>query len=274
MEQLIDNKTKAILINNPSNPCGSCFDHDHLREIANLARKYQLPIIADEIYGHCVFKGSFIPMHTVSEDVPIISVGGLAKEFIVPGWRVGWIILHDQGTGRLAEYKTGLKRLTQLILGANSLVQCCLPQLLTPQPNSPEEQSLQAFSTQYMNILRTNAEICMEEAKKIPELTVIEPQGAMYLMIGIDFTLLHGFKDDTDFSRRLLEEENLFVLPGQCFQMPNFIRLVICPPKEIILEAFQRLQIFCEKYRKPQMLSDEINQQHLLPESENKINNP
>ena len=77
MDSIIDEKTKAIVINNPSNPCGSNFSADHLRGIAAVARKHGLPIIADEIYGRCVFNGVFTPMFSCSGDVPVISVGGM-----------------------------------------------------------------------------------------------------------------------------------------------------------------------------------------------------
>ena len=68
--------------------------------------------------------------------------------------------------------------------------------------------------------------------------------------IKVNIDNLDGFVDDTDFSRRLLEEENLFCLPGQCFNMKNFVRLVICPPEETIREAFERFALFCGRHRK------------------------
>jgi tyrosine aminotransferase len=76
MDKAVDARTKAIVINNPSNPCGSNFTAEHLLQIASIARKHNLPIIADEIYGKCVFNGSFYPMHLYSEDVPVISLSG------------------------------------------------------------------------------------------------------------------------------------------------------------------------------------------------------
>jgi tyrosine aminotransferase len=87
MESLIDSKTRAIIITNPSNPCGSNFSPSHLNDIVLVARKYNLPIIADEIYGGCVFgdKAYFTPISCVSNDVLILSLGGIAKEFVVPG---------------------------------------------------------------------------------------------------------------------------------------------------------------------------------------------
>ena len=122
MESLIDGKTKAILLCNPSNPCGSNYSADHLRAVADVARRHRLPVIADEIYGRCVFNGVFTPLHTVSGDVPVLSVGGIAKEFVVPGWRLGWLVFHDHSTEkRFTELRVGIKSLTQLILGNSSI---------------------------------------------------------------------------------------------------------------------------------------------------------
>lgn len=192
MDALVDEHTKAIVINNPSNPCGSNFTAEHLRGIAAVARKHNLPIIADEIYGKCVFDGHFYPMHHYSDDVPVISLSGLAKEFIVPGWRVGWLIIHDKGTGRMKEVKKGLKSLTQIILGANSLIQAALPRLLTPAPGSQDEADLRAFSDRYLSILRTNASLCVDATRDCAELTVITPRGAMYTMVRVEIDQLEG----------------------------------------------------------------------------------
>lgn len=248
MDALVDEHTKAIVINNPSNPCGSNFSAEHLLGIAAIARKHQLPIIADEIYGKCVFNGHFHAMHLFAGDVPVISLSGLAKEFIVPGWRVGWLIVHDNGSGRTGELKVGLKNLTQIILGATTLIQAAIPRLLCP--TGKDEADLKAFSTRYMDILRTNAALCVDETKDCQELTVIQPSGAMYTMVRIEIDHLEGIIDDADFARKLLAEENLFLLPGQCFTMPNYVRLVICPPAEVLKEALDRMKAFCSKHRK------------------------
>ncbi len=94
----MNDRTKAILINNPSNPCGSSYSQAHITDIVNFARyeppllllvsadsciklnhydrKHKLPIIADEIYGGCVFNGSFTPISAVAVDVPVLTIGG------------------------------------------------------------------------------------------------------------------------------------------------------------------------------------------------------
>jgi tyrosine aminotransferase len=81
MEALIDENTRAILINNPSNPCGSNFSKEHLTEIVAVAEKYNLPIIADEIYSGLVFDGEFNPIQTVRKNVPLLTVGGASSRF-------------------------------------------------------------------------------------------------------------------------------------------------------------------------------------------------
>ena len=87
----------AILINNPSNPCGSVFDEKHLKDILAIAEKYCLPIIADEIYEHFVFEGSskkYVPMAKLSSNVPVLSCGGLTKRWLVPGTGTYQVHLH------------------------------------------------------------------------------------------------------------------------------------------------------------------------------------
>ena len=95
MEQLIDKDTVAIVVANPSNPCGSVYSKQHLLDILALAEKHFLPIIADEIYNNLVFKGQHsYQIASLSKNVPILSCGGIGKKYLVPGWRVGWILIH------------------------------------------------------------------------------------------------------------------------------------------------------------------------------------
>ena len=97
LESQIDSKTACILINNPSNPCGSNYSKDHLMKFLEIAQKHNLPVIADEIYAEMVFSGQkFIPLASLTTEVPILSCSGLAKRFLVPGWRIGWICIFDQ----------------------------------------------------------------------------------------------------------------------------------------------------------------------------------
>lgn len=240
VERLIDDKTRAILINNPSNPCGSVYSRDHLEEIVAIAEKYCIPIIADEIYGNMVFKGKkFVPLHEVSKNVPILTVGGLAKQFVVPGWRVGWIILHDrQDIFKQANIGNALFRLTTLIVGANSLIQSIIPEILDNTPLN--------FFSSLNHTLEENALYCYDRLSKVKGLEPIKPDGAMYIMVKI--TTNNTISDDLSFTKLLLKDQSVFVLPGQCFGATNFIRIVFCPPINVLEEAFDRIEDFCNKY--------------------------
>jgi len=248
MESLIDEHTKAILINNPSNPCGSVFSKDHLQEMVALAEKHKLPIVADEIYGEMVFKGAtFHPLSSISTTVPVVSVGGLAKQFVVPGWRVGWIVIHDP-LKVLDQVRAGMMSLSNLIIGANAIVQAAIPDVLCPEPGSNEEAALKKFERYYVGTLEEHASLTCRMLAQVPGLNVVVPQGAMYVMIQFDPKVLHDIKDDMHFTELLLAEEAVFVLPGKCFGVKNCFRVVFSAPKEKLEEAYGRIAQFCVRH--------------------------
>jgi len=250
MEAAIDSKTRAILINNPSNPCGSNYSKEHLQQIVDVAKRHNLLIVADEIYGALVFDGDFTPIQSVRGDVPVLSVGGIAKEFVVPGWRVGWVVIHDH-TNQLNEIRVGLRNLSTTTLGANTLIQGALPKVLTPSAGSEDSLALSTFHTFYLNLLRENSLLCENVLADCPQVQMIRPKGAMYAMMQVNFDKLDGtMLDDTTFSQVLLREENLIVLPGQCFCMPNYVRLVVCCPSDVLTVALNRIKAFCVRHAK------------------------
>jgi tyrosine aminotransferase len=242
LESLIDENTSAMVVNNPSNPCGSVYTEEHLRAILAIAERHRIPVIADEIYGNMVFSGSeFFPMATLTDTVPIIAAGGIAKEFLVPGWRVGWLLIHDK-KGAFAEVKPGLMRLSQLILGATAIVQSALPAILAPEAGSADAAALEAFHAETTATLEKHARFTVEAMTGVPGLKVVEPQGAMYVMIGIDPAAFKDIADDMEFTQKLLTEESVFMLPGKAFMMPMFARIVfsVSPTDALCCLEFRR----------------------------------
>lgn len=136
MESVIDNKTKAILINSPGNPCGNVFSREHLLEIIAVAERHNLPIISDEIYEFFAFPGvEYHSLSSLSNNVPVLTCSGLSKRFMTPGIRLGWILISDRGN-RLTDVRQGLLNVTGRILGPNSAVQHALPEILKNTPES------------------------------------------------------------------------------------------------------------------------------------------
>lgn len=238
MESLVDDDTAAIIVNNPSNPCGSVFSGKHIREILAVAEKNRVPIIADEIYAHFVFPGhQYISMASQTTEVPILSCGGLTKRFLVPGWRMGWITIHDRHGVFAIEVRQGLTALSQRILGPNTLVQGALAKILTQTPSHFFDSTIQA--------IHRNARMCFEALSNVCGLRPIMPQGAMYIMVGIDMDRFPKFKSDMEFTECLVTQQSVFCLPAQCFEYPNYFRIVLTVPEDKLSEACERIAEFC-----------------------------
>lgn len=104
---------RAVVVNNPSNPTGAVYSLNHLRDIVHICERNRLPIVADEVYGDLVFgdgfgteetnnnrRPVFVPLARVAarlgRNVPVITASGLGKQYLLPGWRVGWICFQDK----------------------------------------------------------------------------------------------------------------------------------------------------------------------------------
>ena len=137
MEALVDDRTRAILVNNPSNPCGSVYSRSHLVALLAFASSRRVPIIADEIYAHMVFgDAEFVSLASLTRDVPLVLVGGIAKQYLVPGWRVGWLALVDRNEAwARARVPDAARSQAQVLIGANTLVQSAVPRLLRETPS-------------------------------------------------------------------------------------------------------------------------------------------
>ncbi|KAJ8729335.1 hypothetical protein PYW08_000916 [Mythimna loreyi] len=247
LESQIDEKTAAIIVNNPSNPCGSVYTKEHLKDIIDVASRYRVPIIADEIYEHFVFSDQeFTALSSLSKDVPVLTCSGVTKRFLVPGWRLGWVIIHDRQNIFSKEVRSGLLSMSTRILGPNTLLQKALPRILKETP--------QSFFDDTMRFIESQAKIAYTELLKAPGLRPIMPQGSMYMMIEIKTTMFPEFDNELEFISLLCNEQSVLCIPGKCFNYPNFMRIVLTVPEDILREACQRIARFCEDHmRKPQL---------------------
>nr|QKX95019.1 tyrosine aminotransferase [Anthoceros agrestis] len=241
--ELADDDTAAMILCNPSNPCGTSFSYQHLSQIAGLCEKLKLPIISDEIYEHMLFgEKKFTPMATFSLQVPVLTVGGISKRWLAPGWRLGWILICDPCC--ILE-KSGvveaLKRIMQMTIGTSVLVQAAVPAML--QNTTPE------FYKQTMKTLEDGCDCCYRRIQGIVGLDVpTKPDGAMYMMAKVDPSAFKDIPDDTVFAEKLVKEENIVVLPGSAFGIHNWLRLVFATPVYMLEEAFDRIEAFCLRH--------------------------
>jgi len=242
LDDLIDHRSAAIVLNNPSNPCGAVFSAEHIGDILRLCEQRRLPIIADEIYEGLVFGGTpwcSLAEINVSIGVPMVCVGGLAKSYLVPGWRLGWILIHDVQEA-LAEVREGLYRLSTLTMGPNSLVQVALPTILRRIP--PD------WHKGLIRVLQRHADVSFHALSQCPGLRPYKAKGAMYIMTEIRTNHFRDIPDDLAFAQMLFNEEGVIVLPGRCFSAPNFFRVTYCAPEPELEDAYGRIMAFCRRH--------------------------
>ena len=129
-----------------------------------------------------------------------------------------------------------------MIIGANTLIQAAIPKILATEQSFHDETMLQ---------LENNSKLVVSLIQEIPGLKVVEPQGAMYVMVEILLDEFVDIRDDVDFVEKLVQEQSLLCLPGQCFKCEGaFVRLVFSSPIEILEKGVARMREFCEKHHK------------------------
>lgn len=240
---------RAMIVNNPSSPTGAVFSAGHLKQIIEFARDHRLPIVADEVYGDLTFgENKFHPVAQIAaqlgRQVPVITASGISKQYLLPGWRVGWLTFHDNLHSSLKEVEKGVDRLAQVTHGASHLIQSVIPPLLSPTTSGVSEwkESFRLTLQRQSNVLCSKLEDCIG-------LDVIRPQGAMYAMVRIDTDIL-DVTDDMGFASMLLEEENVFILPGKACGAPNYFRVVYCSSEPVLEAAARRISSFCRRHVK------------------------
>lgn len=257
-EALVDQRTVALVVNNPSNPCGAVYAREHLAQLVAFAERHRLIIVADEIYRGLTFDdaataGAYSPpIASLAPRVPVLTVDGLAKRYLVPGWRVGWVLVYEPAPerGELDAVRRALEHLSTLILGPNSLVQAALPTILRSVPRGWLEGVREA--------LARGAKFTHERLSRVPALALpCAPRGTMYALVrlrarGAGNGCDDGEEeeeDDLEFVRRLMEEESVLVLPGSCFGAPRgYFRVTFCAPLDKLSEAYQRIAAFCKRH--------------------------
>ncbi len=233
----INKKTRAIVLINPNNPTGSVFSKEILEEIVKIALENNLVVFADEIYDKLLFDGTkHTSIASLSDELSCITFSGLSKNYIAPGFRIGWGIVSGQRK-ILDEYIEAINKILRARLCANHPIQYAIPVALLGD---------QSHLVQLNQRLEKRRNIVVEKIAKIPGINLVEPHGAFYAFPSIDV------KDDNHFAIELMKETGVVVVPGKGFgEKPgtSHFRIVILPPEEILSEAFELIGEFYKKYK-------------------------
>lgn len=241
LDSHIDEHTKAILINNPSNPTGAVFSRSHIEDIIKVAEKHRLPIIADEVYEEMVYPGKeFVSFMQVSTTVPLLICGGLSKKHFAPGWRTGWLVLSGP-KGVFDQVKIGLNNMTSILMNSNTICMQSIPKIFEKEPN---------FLSGRMEKIQNRMETLKENLKDADCYEVLQAQGAMYAVVLVDVSKFNDIKDTIEFCGKLYKSHNVLCFPGELFGGQNFVRVVTCSDVEVIKELCRRMKDFYLKNKK------------------------
>lgn len=238
LEAQYDSTTKLLVLVNPSNPCGSVYSKEHLLEILSWAESKKLPILSDEVYHNMTFGKPHFPLGSLTNSVPVFTIGALSKMFLAPGWRCGWILVYDK-QNRCTHLKQNLKKIKNMLLHPCPFIMQAIPNIFKNKPDN--------YFHEIMSKVQTRAEIVQSKLEGVKGLFVSPPEGALYTMISLDFTYL-DIKDSLTFAEKFVKEQGVVIIPAEAFLSHSGFRVVLCHPVHIIEECMDRLKSFVESH--------------------------
>lgn len=237
LREVVNSKTKAILINSPNNPTGSIYSKEDLLEIASFAKENDLIIISDEIYEKLIYDNEkHVSIAALSKDAyeRTIVINGLSKSYAMTGWRVGYSACSEEISKLMGSIQS------HVTSNINSISQYAAIEAL----EGPQD-SIKSMIVEFEK--RRNYMI--DRIEKINGLSFIKAKGAFYIMV--DVSNFYGksidghiIKNSLDFSKSILKEKSLAVIPGIAFGLDNYIRLSYATSMEIIEEGLNRLESY------------------------------
>ena len=236
LESKMNDRVKLLVLINPNNPTGNVIKEHELDKIIDLSSRWKnCTIISDEIYDRLNFNNSHISTASRSKNVPVITLNGVSKVYYAPGWRIGYMALHDP-SNKLLEIKDGLERLLRSRLCASTPAQFGYIAGLKGNTN---------WMKKYLSYIQDNNELCIKKINGIDGLSVQAPEGAFYMFVKIT----HDYwKDkDKDFVLKLLEKKHVLTVHGSGFSKhygKGHFRLVFLPSSEVLNDALNRIEDF------------------------------
>ncbi len=230
-------KTKAVILNNPSNPTGMMYSREELEAIAKVCVEHEVYVISDEIYYGLVYDGkSFTSFASLSPQVRDLTVlvNGVSKSYAMTGWRIGYACANDKIAKVMSNYVSHST-------GSPSAISQKAAMTALSGPQEKLSSMLQSFEERRNYIV--------ERMNRIPDISCIKPEGAFYVMMNLEKILgktVYGVEitNDDVFADAFLKHGLVAVVPGSGFGAPNFVRWSYATSMENIKEGLDRLEKF------------------------------
>ena len=236
IEEKMDENVRLLVLINPNNPCGNVSGKDEIYRLLSIAKKWpNCMIIADEIYDGLDFTGQHVSVASLSKDVPVFVLNGVSKVYYAPGWRIGYLAIHDPKK-RLLNIRDGIERLLRSRLCASTPAQIGYLAGL---------DSDRTWMKSYSEKVVRQRDLCVERISNIEGLEVQSSGGAFYMFVKL--TDEKWSSNDKEFVLQLLHEEHVLVVHGSGFSPElgiGHFRIVYLPEMDVLNEAFDRIDNF------------------------------
>ena len=237
LEAAIGPKTKALMLNNPSNPTGMIYSESELRAIAEICVKHDLYVIADEIYYKLMYDGRpFTSFASLGEDVKerTILVNGVSKSYAMTGWRIGYAAANSKIAKVMSNY------LSHSTGAPSTISQWAAVEALSGQQETIEEMR---------RVFEERRNYIVERMNSIPGVSCIMPEGAFYVMMNIEKLIGRSIggviiSDDDVFAEAFLKQGLVAVVPCSGFGIKNFVRWTYATSMDNIKAGLERLEKF------------------------------
>ncbi|MGB8581915.1 MAG: aminotransferase class I/II-fold pyridoxal phosphate-dependent enzyme [Candidatus Sulfotelmatobacter sp.] len=233
IERKLTPRTRAIVLINPNNPTGSLCSQQMLERIAEIARRNNLVVFSDEIYDKLILEDTpHIAFASVAPDVPCITFGGMSKNYLVPGWRIGWGVVSGDAVA-LKPYTEGIHRLLRARLCANHPEQYAIK----PALEGPQDHLVNVRAK-----LHSRRDLTQKWCETTPRVSCVTPRGAFYAFPRIDIP-----ESDEVFVKELIRQKHVMVVHGSGFGQKagtQHFRIVFLPDVETLTKAYASIGEF------------------------------
>jgi len=233
LRQVITEKTKAVIINSPSNPTGMIYSKEELQQLGQVCLEHDILIVSDEIYEKLIYgDAEYTSIAQLSNELQeqTLIINGVSKSHSMTGWRIGYA----------AGNKELIKAMTNLASHSTSNP-TSIAQYGTIAAYAGDQQPVEIMRRAFEERLN----IVYDKLIQIPGFTCIKPQGAFYLFPNVkEAVALAGYETVDEWAKALLEEEKVALVPGTGFGAPNNVRLSYATSLEQLEKALERIHRF------------------------------
>ena len=233
-EKALSQKTKAIVLNSPSNPTGMVYTEEELRKIADFAVKHNVYVISDEIYEHLIYEGKHVSIASFNEKIKALTIviNGVSKTYAMTGWRIGYAAAAPEIAKIMANIQSHASS------NPNSIAQVATIAAL--EGGMAEVEMMKKHFVERRDYM-------IETINSIDGVSCKKPQGAFYIMMSIKGLIGKEYygkiiNNSNDFANLFLEKAKVAVVPGNGFGADEYVRWSYATSMENIKEGLERLK--------------------------------